>query len=115
MARTRTSYVCGACGARTPQWQGQCPGCEAWNTLEARPHRRRGAAARVPRERAAVPRRQQNGDGGHGGNRRRARPRGIGEFDRVLGGGLVAGSVVLLGGDPGIGKSTLLLQAADAL
>jgi len=112
MARTKTSYVCGSCGARTPQWQGQCPACQAWNTLElaasalavrsARaPH---GAASTTSRPVAEVARDDE--------------PRaatGIGELDRVLGGGLVAGSVTLLGGDPGIGKSTLLLQASDAL
>ena len=110
MARSRTSYVCGACGAQTPQWQGQCPACEAWNTLElaasalaVRPSR--PAAARVESQTVT----QVTED------REIRASCGIGELDRVLGGGLVAGSVVLLGGDPGIGKSTLLLQAADAL
>jgi DNA repair protein RadA/Sms len=102
--------VCGACGARTAQWQGQCPACEAWNTLEraasapgAAPA---GAVAASPASRPAAEVAQES------------EPRavsGIGELDRVLGGGLVAGSVTLLGGDPGIGKSTLLLQASDAL
>jgi len=102
--------VCGACGARTAQWQGQCPACEAWNTLEraasapgAAPA---GAVAASPASRPAAEVAQDS------------EPRavsGIGELDRVLGGGLVAGSVTLLGGDPGIGKSTLLLQASDAL
>jgi DNA repair protein RadA/Sms len=111
MAKPKTSYVCGSCGARTPQWQGQCPACQAWNTLEL-------AVASL----SSLPTR-----GGHGvqvasrtvtevtqHDEVRA-VSGIGELDRVLGGGLVAGSVILLGGDPGIGKSTLLLQAADAL
>ena len=102
--------MCGACGARTAQWQGQCPACEAWNTLEraasapgAAPA---GAVAASPASRPAAEVAQES------------EPRavsGIGELDRVLGGGLVAGSVTLLGGDPGIGKSTLLLQASDAL
>ncbi|HQR49509.1 MAG TPA: DNA repair protein RadA [Steroidobacteraceae bacterium] len=111
MARSRTSYVCGSCGAATPQWQGQCPACQAWNTLElaassiASPAARRGTAAAATS--LAV---SEVGDD----SELRAAT-GIGELDRVLGGGLVAGSVVLLGGDPGIGKSTLLLQAADAL
>jgi DNA repair protein RadA/Sms len=111
MAKPRTSYVCGACGASTPQWQGQCPACEAWNTLElaassATPWPGRGAAIRAASSQAVA----QVGE-----DTDLRAPTGIGELDRVLGGGLVAGSVVLLGGDPGIGKSTLLLQAADAL
>jgi DNA repair protein RadA/Sms len=118
MARTRTSYICGNCGARTPQWQGQCPACEAWNTLElavsslpsggAATRSRSGAVtATGPAASRTLAEITQEAD---------ARAvTGIGELDRVLGGGLVAGSVVLLGGDPGIGKSTLLLQAADAL
>jgi len=111
MAKPKTSYVCGSCGARTPQWQGQCPACQAWNTLEL-------AASSL----SSLP--PRSGHGVHLASRTvteviqddevRAAS-GIGELDRVLGGGLVAGSVILLGGDPGIGKSTLLLQAADAL
>jgi len=111
MARTKVSYVCGSCGARTAQWQGQCPACEAWNTLEmaassapGTPSRRGAAAPATSRTVTQV----TNDDEVRAGS-------GIGELDRVLGGGLVAGSVILLGGDPGIGKSTLLLQAADAL
>ncbi|RPI16753.1 MAG: DNA repair protein RadA [Lysobacterales bacterium] len=112
MAKAKVSYVCGACGARTPQWQGQCPACQAWNTLEL------AASALSMRP---VP---DRGGPGRAASRtvtevsEETEPRavsGIGELDRVLGGGLVAGSVILLGGDPGIGKSTLLLQAADAL
>jgi len=111
MARPKTSYVCGSCGARTPQWQGQCPACQAWNTLEL-------AASSL----SSLPAR--SGHGVHVASRTVTEVTqddevravsGIGELDRVLGGGLVAGSVILLGGDPGIGKSTLLLQAADAL
>jgi DNA repair protein RadA/Sms len=111
MARPKVSYVCGSCGARTSQWQGQCPSCEAWNTLElaassAPPVTGRKAAGGSPSSQTVM---QVTDD-----TELRAAS-GIGELDRVLGGGLVAGSVVLLGGDPGIGKSTLLLQAADAL
>jgi DNA repair protein RadA/Sms len=112
MAKTKPTYVCGACGARTPQWQGQCPACQAWNTLELA-----ASALSLPAARTAAP-------AGKAASRtvteitQETESRavsGIGELDRVLGGGLVAGSVILLGGDPGIGKSTLLLQAADAL
>jgi DNA repair protein RadA/Sms len=119
MARPRTSYVCGNCGARTPQWQGQCPACEAWNTLElaASSIASGGSAGR----RAPAAAGTASGPSSSRTVEEIARDRdvraatGSGELDRVLGGGLVAGSVVLLGGDPGIGKSTLLLQAADAL
>ncbi|MGI9245699.1 MAG: DNA repair protein RadA [Steroidobacteraceae bacterium] len=118
MARPKTTYVCGNCGARAAQWQGQCPSCEAWNTFEIAASsiaasggaRRAGpgvATATGPGTARTVHEIVQDRDV-------RAET-GIGELDRVLGGGLVAGSVVLLGGDPGIGKSTLLLQAADAL
>jgi DNA repair protein RadA/Sms len=111
MAKNKPSYVCGSCGARTSQWQGQCPACQAWNTLELAASALSLPAARgVPAGKAAsrtVTEVTQETES-------RA-VSGIGELDRVLGGGLVAGSVILLGGDPGIGKSTLLLQAADAL
>ena len=112
MAKAKTSYVCGSCGARTAQWQGQCPACQAWNTLElaassiAAASRSGPSATRAPTSRTVGQVTEEHEE--------RAGT-GIGELDRVLGGGLVAGSVVLLGGDPGIGKSTLLLQAADAL
>lgn len=104
MSRATVSYVCGECGGHTLKWQGQCPSCGAWNTLiaGAAPAKRSGYAGEMKGlklaeiEHAEVERVST----------------GITEFDRVLGGGLVAGSVVLIGGDPGIGKSTLLLQAA---
>ncbi|MCC5869349.1 MAG: DNA repair protein RadA [Gammaproteobacteria bacterium] len=110
MAKARTSYVCNECGARQPKWQGQCPDCGAWNSLSEAPE---------PRPAAANPRGAQ-----YAGETARARlaevsigresrvSTGFDELDRVLGGGLVAGSVNLIGGDPGVGKSTLLLQAA---
>jgi DNA repair protein RadA/Sms len=111
-ARSRTLYVCSACGDSSPKWQGQCPACAAWNTLSAM------SAPRTP-TRAATPRApgtsapQTLGSAATDEATRLAT--GSTEFDRVLGGGLVAGSVTLIGGDPGIGKSTLLLQAAAAL
>lgn len=111
MARQKTSYVCGSCGAGTSQWQGQCPTCQAWNTLELAAS---SIAGRAPgRNAPAQPASRTVTEVTEDTDLRAAS--GIGELDRVLGGGLVAGSVVLLGGDPGIGKSTLLLQAADAL
>jgi DNA repair protein RadA/Sms len=111
MAKPKASYVCGSCGARTAQWQGQCPACQAWNTLEL-------AASALPlhptRGKPPAPASSRTVTEVTEEIEARAAS-GIGELDRVLGGGLVPGSVVLLGGDPGIGKSTLLLQAADAL
>jgi DNA repair protein RadA/Sms len=111
MAKSKSIYSCAECGATSPKWQGQCPGCGEWNTLvesvgeKASGHRFESLAPTVrllklseiearETERIAT---------------------GIGEFDRALGGGLVPGGVVLIGGDPGIGKSTLLLQALSLL
>ena len=107
MARSKTTHVCTECGATSPKWQGQCPGCSGWNTLvetvaEASPSRFVPLAADTAQvvTLASVEAREE------------ARtPTGIDELDRVLGGGIVRGGVVLLGGDPGIGKSTLLIQA----
>jgi DNA repair protein RadA/Sms len=106
MSRAQVSYVCGECGGACLKWQGQCPACGAWNTLA--PVAAEGAAGR-PRQRAAPMRLTDIAvtDAARGAT-------GINELDRVLGGGLVRGSVVLMGGAPGIGKSTLLLQVAGA-
>ena len=113
MAKEKTVFSCSECGATSPKWLGKCPGCGAWNTLIEGPAE----------------------TGGGGKNRYQALAKsqpvatlseieardfertatGLEELDRVLGGGIVAGGVVLIGGDPGIGKSTLLLQAVDAL
>ena len=106
MAKAKTVYSCTECGAISPKWQGQCPGCGQWNTLvevvqDNTPSRFKGlASASVVQSLAQVEAEEA--------------PRtstGIDELDRVLGGGIVRGAVVLIGGDPGIGKSTLLLQA----
>ncbi|MPZ71784.1 MAG: DNA repair protein RadA [Nitriliruptorales bacterium] len=112
MARTKTQSRCSACGHSEPRWVGRCPGCAAWGTMgEETLVAAAGPSARAPvgqPRRAAQPIRQVSTD-----QHDRAAT-DIGELDRVLGGGLVPGSVVLLGGEPGAGKSTLLLQAADA-
>ena len=110
MAKTKTLYVCQACGGSSPKWQGQCPACDAWNTLEeslaeTANHRFQGLAKSIPRQKLVSIEAQDSP----------RLPTGIAELDRVLGGGLVPGGVVLLGGDPGIGKSTLLLQALAEL
>lgn len=105
-SRTRTEFRCTTCGAGTPVWAGRCPGCDEWNTLTEESMVTRTASARTATTSTAVPigkvpdRDVQPG------------PTGVGELDRVLSGGLVPGSVTLVGGEPGIGKSTLLLQAA---
>jgi DNA repair protein RadA/Sms len=113
MAKVKRVFSCQACGARTLQWAGQCTECGGWNTLvEERELTRPGAARSVgfSGQTAAI---RSLADVEDEAVSRLAT--GLSEFDRVLGGGLVAGSVVLLGGDPGIGKSTLLLQVAAAL
>jgi DNA repair protein RadA/Sms len=113
MAKARTQFICSDCGGATAKWEGRCPHCGAWNTLQetrespaaAAGHRYAPLAASTPVRRLAdIEAREQVRN-----------PTGIEEFDRVLGGGLVAGAVVLIGGDPGIGKSTLLLQALASL
>jgi DNA repair protein RadA/Sms len=109
MARSATVYACSACGHESPKWHGRCPGCGEWSTLveEARgapPARRGGAPALrpVPLAEVETPRIDRLSTG-------------IGELDRVLGGGLVPGSLVLIGGSPGIGKSTLTTAALGNL
>jgi DNA repair protein RadA/Sms len=115
-ARPQTRYVCQSCGEAFIRWEGQCRACSAWNSLVETTVRAEPRAARVP----GSARSSGAGAGATAPARladvvepeRSRLPVGIDELDRVLGGGLVAGSVVLLGGEPGIGKSTLLLQAA---
>jgi len=105
MSRATVSYTCSDCGSSTLKWQGQCPACGAWNTL--------GAAAVTKARRAGYAGEIKGLSIADVEQSEFSRfSTGIAEFDRVLGGGLVKGSVVLIGGDPGIGKSTLLLQAA---
>jgi len=111
--RTRSVFTCGACGAQQPKWSGQCPACEAWNTLVETPR----AAAQAQGGRFggfADPRPVRSLGEVHAEEAERLGS-GVAELDRVLGGGLVAGSAVLVGGDPGIGKSTLLLQCVAGL
>jgi DNA repair protein RadA/Sms len=107
MAKPAIVFVCAECGAETLKWQGQCPQCGQWNTLEQRSVARRPAGAAAAANAPASPPQELE---------RLDLPRlstGMGELDRVLGGGLIPGSVTLLGGEPGIGKSTLLLQLAN--
>ena len=103
MAKNREVYLCGECGYETPKWMGRCPGCGSWNSFSVvspavSPTGRTGRAASV----STIDQISGQEDIRY--------LTGMSELDRVLGGGLVKGSLVLLGGDPGIGKSTLLLQ-----
>jgi DNA repair protein RadA/Sms len=109
MAKPATQYSCQACGAVAARWLGRCTGCGAWNTLveEATPR----GAGRSAHARAADVRSVADIDLDHAARI----PTGIGELDRVLGGGAVLGAVTLVGGDPGVGKSTLLMQALAGL
>jgi len=106
MAKSKEVFICQNCGASSPKWQGQCAGCGEWNTLLAETLPGRSAllkpARRIEASTLAAQALQEQ-------------PRlatGSAELDRVLGGGLVPGSVTLIGGDPGIGKSTLMLQGS---
>jgi DNA repair protein RadA/Sms len=114
MARARTVHRCTECGAAAPRWSGRCNGCGEWNTLVEEVEERPAAGA-TDRRRAAGERDRPVPILEVDAAEWSARPTGIGELDRVLGGGLVPGSVTLVGGEPGIGKSTLLLQALGAL
>lgn len=113
MAKEKTIYSCTECGGTSAKWLGKCPQCEAWNTLvesaaaPSAPARNRFASLAKTAEVATL--------GDIEATDMARTPTGIDELDRVLGGGVVEGGVVLIGGDPGIGKSTLLLQALDGL
>ena len=112
MAKAKSVYSCTECGGQVLKWQGQCPHCQAWNTLVETVAEAASTANRFGLI-AEAGRMQRLSDVEA---REEARlPTGVEEFDRVLGGGLVPGAVVLLGGDPGIGKSTLLLQALSVI
>jgi DNA repair protein RadA/Sms len=121
MAKTKTQFLCNSCGSVHPKWMGKCPDCGTWDGLQE-------YKAPTPDVRAASrlsAGAKQTGDLTQGGQALTLdeideadaprQPTGIGEFDRILGGGVVPGSAVLVGGEPGIGKSTLLLQVAHAL
>jgi len=113
MAKSKEVYICQNCGASSPKWQGQCTACGEWNTLLAEQQsattRKTPVSTRVPRPDAS------SSLAAEAIGEQTRLTTGSTELDRVLGGGLVPGSVTLIGGDPGIGKSTLMLQAAAAL
>ena len=116
MSKLSTKFVCQSCGGESPKWVGRCPYCEEWNTMveekEAPPDKTNLSSLRKKLDRPSqvpllirdIPSNPQD-----------RLPTGIDEFDRVLGGGIVPGSLILIGGEPGIGKSTLLLQSADKI
>ncbi|WP_419785794.1 DNA repair protein RadA [Pseudodesulfovibrio sp.] len=108
--KTKEAYRCANCGAQSPRWQGQCPSCKEWNTLEPvtvtkRPGRATNAATEASTPQPLEDLATEN---------LRARPTGLPSLDGLLGSGLVPGAAILVGGEPGIGKSTLLLQLAGA-
>ncbi len=113
--KEKTVFFCKECGYESSKWLGQCPGCREWNTLVEEPVSRQGGQTRRPAAsgRAGKPEPQLLKEVVRS-SEERVRTE-IGELDRVLGGGIVAGSLVLVGGDPGIGKSTLLLQMCGGL
>lgn len=113
MAKTKTVFYCTACGNETPKWQGRCPACGAWNTMEEHLEKPTavGKAKSAPVGQSRKPQRIREVDR----DEEIRFSTGMGELDRVLGGGAVSGSLVLVGGAPGIGKSTLLLQICNSL
>ena len=117
MAKTKTQYICSECGYTSPKWMGKCPGCGQWNKMTETVT----APSKIPASSSAVRevsfaahvRQTPKKIGEITINSESRYTTGIGELDRVLGGGIVKGSLILVGGDPGIGKSTLLLQICE--
>jgi DNA repair protein RadA/Sms len=117
MTKFKTVYICQQCGVETPKWSGQCPNCQAWNSLVEEVVEKTSRSTKSTRGtgstggmRAKVVSLAEVEAGSKGESERKTT--GSSEFDRVLGGGIVPGSVVLVAGEPGIGKSTLLTQLA---
>lgn len=113
MAKVKVKFVCTECGTESPKWMGKCPGCGAWNTMVEEAE----TVVKAPVGRGELLRTKEKAKSIidiESGREPRV-PTGLNELNRVLGGGLVPGSLLLVGGDPGIGKSTLLLQTSHAL
>ena len=113
MSKAKTIFYCTSCGNETPKWQGRCPACGAWNTLEE--HVAKPSSPGMIKIPGTLPQRKAQKLSAVTGDSEIRFSTGMGELDRVLGGGAVAGSLVLVGGAPGIGKSTLLLQICNCL
>ena len=112
MAKTKTIFVCSSCGYESAKWLGKCPGCNEWNTFyEEKAINTTSSSKNVSGRSGAksAPLKLKEVEGVEASRT----STGIGELDRVLGGGLVKGSLVLVGGEPGIGKSTLILQLCN--
>lgn len=110
MAKTKTVFVCSSCGYESTKWLGKCPGCNEWNSFYE--EKLAGNSSSKTKEKRVITPKPLNEVVGKDAVRTHT---GIGELDRVLGGGLVKGSLVLVGGEPGIGKSTLILQLCDKM
>ena len=115
MAKSTTVFFCKECGFESAKWMGQCPGCHAWNTFTEEPVRKSAPASPVKRESRTFRGTKSVYIRDIDLSESKRIPSGMEELDRVLGGGIVPGSLVLLGGDPGIGKSTILLQVCRYL
>ena len=120
MAKAKaTVFFCKECGYESSKWMGQCPGCREWNTMVEEPAAKPGASQKMPGRSLRWPNRGKEGTplllSEISADEQERMETGFGELDRVLGGGIVPGSLVLVGGDPGIGKSTLLLQVCRNL
>ncbi len=113
--KQKTMFYCTECGNETPKWAGKCPACGAWNTIVEQPERPKAAAKGGKAVRSAIPVRRACPVTELKADEEIRFPTGMGELDRVLGGGAVKGSLVLVGGAPGIGKSTLMLQICSKL
>ena len=114
--KTKSVFVCSECGAQSPKWMGKCTSCGSWNTMEEEfiqhtPSSSKVAVMSAPTLSSSAPKTIKDIDS----TDESRTLTGMGELDRVLGGGLVKGSLVLVGGDPGIGKSTLLLQICEQI
>lgn len=115
--KSKTTYICRECGYKSPKWLGKCPGCNSWNTMEETlitPEKKTSAVSSLVRENAGNARMPKKISEVTAGCETRYKT-GLKELDRVLGGGIVQGSLILVGGDPGIGKSTLLLQICQSV